>query len=479
MKLVSLLIASTSAELLFVGYTEGSGSTNKGLTILNSGCDAVDLQGYTLKLYSNGDANPGSTDTLSTTLESGATFTVCRGSSAAFAASCDVMSSTINHNGDDMYTLNDPDNNKVAQFGKLGVDPGSAYDSEDSSGDTKDNTCIRTSTGADFIAADDKIHNWDCSGAKNLAPTLTQQQILPLMGAACSTPAPIPPTSGTCPIMCELVTQTGQRVSHTPDSALYATSLAHGTDSHSDFRIRVIHNTFDVNDQKTESSYNQHRCYKTCSSWLDEKERVCVGNLGCACECSSKPETTGFMSLYNPHKDTLATLPQNDLEQFWTDRTGDQAEAQASLLTIAGYAEGSGYNKAVALFNSGCQSIDLSKYQMRVTVNSGSSSQTIQLTGSLAGGASFMVCNNKQSTFSGCDLTTSKLIHNGNDVISIITKNTEVDAIGTQNVYFGKDRTCMKKPSSISSDMSDWDCSLGQNAAPSASEIKLPAAMCR
>lgn len=185
------------------------------------------------------------------------------------------------------------------------------------------------------------------------------------------------------------------------------------------------------------------------------------------------------MPLYNPHKDALATSVQSDLEQFWTDRTGDQAEAHASQLTIAGYAEGSGYNKAVTIFNSGCQSIDLSEYEMRVTVNSGSTSRTIQLTGSLAGGASFMVCNNQQSTFSGCDLNTGSLIHNGNDVISIITKNTEVDTIGTQNVYFGQDQTCMKNPSSISSDLSDWDCSLGKNVAPSASEIKLSAAVCR
>jgi len=125
-----------------------------------------------------------------------------------------------------------------------------------------------------------------------------------------------------CPVTCEQVVQAGTKRSHVPD---------HAEESDSDYRIKVTHNVYDLNNA---DSHKTHRCYKT-------------ANLGCECECSSS--STKF-PVYNPHSDAsgaecLKATPVDgsicgsiagdvtgtkDLAHFWNDRTKAEADAANS-----------------------------------------------------------------------------------------------------------------------------------------------------
>ncbi|GAC21492.1 ExeM/NucH family extracellular endonuclease [Paraglaciecola arctica] len=119
------------AEIFFSEYVEGSGN-NKALEIYNPTSAVVDLSTYAINLFSNGASTASSSQTLSGTLEPGATFVVITSNSAAadeLKAVANLTSSTINHNGDDAYTLTDG-STIVDAFGQVGNDPGSQWESD-------------------------------------------------------------------------------------------------------------------------------------------------------------------------------------------------------------------------------------------------------------------------------------------------------------------------------------------------------------
>ena len=106
--------------LIISEYLEGSGN-NKAIEIFNAGTTAVDLSLCTLDRYANGTTSPTSIP-LSGSLAAGAALVVCNTSISA-PGSCDVLSGTVTHNGDDAWGL-DCDGSLVDSFGQIGVDPG-------------------------------------------------------------------------------------------------------------------------------------------------------------------------------------------------------------------------------------------------------------------------------------------------------------------------------------------------------------------
>jgi len=89
---------------------EGKGY-NKAVTLTNVGCKAVNLDEYTILLWSNTKKHGGAAFRANptgrkyttripsgTTLASGASYTICH-SKNKYEAQCDQLSNTINHNG--------------------------------------------------------------------------------------------------------------------------------------------------------------------------------------------------------------------------------------------------------------------------------------------------------------------------------------------------------------------------------------------
>lgn len=112
--------------------------------------------------------------------------------------------------------------------------------------------------------------------------------------------------------------------------------------------------------------------------------------------------------------------------------TAFTAPSHATLL-ISEYIEGSSFNKAIELYNTG-DTLDLaSGYQLQIYFNGSTSpGQTIHLNGSLAGHDTYVITHNSADTtlLALADLSTSSLSFNGDDAITLNLGDTVMDRIG-------------------------------------------------
>lgn len=124
--LVTVVASPALAQpaLFFSEYIEGS-SFNKCVEIYNNTGETVDLSLVSLQLYSNGNSAPNSTDVLSGTLLAGDVVVICN-PNIADPSPADILSGTVNYNGDDAFELL-YDGVTVDVIGQIGVDPGSAW----------------------------------------------------------------------------------------------------------------------------------------------------------------------------------------------------------------------------------------------------------------------------------------------------------------------------------------------------------------
>jgi predicted extracellular nuclease len=111
-----------SADIMITEYVEGSGY-NKAIEIGNTGDTSVDITGYKLVRYTNGDISKPNELALGGILAANE-VQVLVGSNTGLHQElkdlADVVSSTINHNGDDPYELFDADGNLLDQVGEFG-----------------------------------------------------------------------------------------------------------------------------------------------------------------------------------------------------------------------------------------------------------------------------------------------------------------------------------------------------------------------
>ncbi|MRI32221.1 nuclease [Endozoicomonas sp. OPT23] len=145
--------------------------------------------------------------------------------------------------------------------------------------------------------------------------------------------------------------------------------------------------------------------------------------------------------------------------------------ASADLI-ISEYVEGSSYEKAIELYNSGDVSINLADYQLvKFTNGSETSKSTLQLTGSLPAGATYVIAHNRASVElqDKAQLVNGSVINfNGDDPVALQNKAGDtLDLMGQfGKVKFGKDKTLARKAGSTPSaeyDAAQWD-QLAKNA---------------
>lgn len=135
------LSAEAPQDLLFSKYIEGS-SYNKALEIFNGTQDAVDLSGYEINAYHNGNVEPTYTIKLQGLLLAGEVFIICNPDAGqAIVDLADMTAPGINFNGDDAITLNHLNGDVVDAIGQIGMDPGSQWGSGVIS--TQDNSLFR------------------------------------------------------------------------------------------------------------------------------------------------------------------------------------------------------------------------------------------------------------------------------------------------------------------------------------------------
>jgi len=132
-----------ATDLIFSEYLEGS-SNNKYIEIYNGTGATVDLSNYQLRLFANGGSSPSSSQTLDGNLADGQTV-VYRNNQSTVYTGTTIVSSTINHNGDDAFGLWKISTSQYVDiFGAIGSDPGVAWTSGTFS--TLDKTLVRKPT---------------------------------------------------------------------------------------------------------------------------------------------------------------------------------------------------------------------------------------------------------------------------------------------------------------------------------------------
>ena len=132
----------------------------------------------------------------------------------------------------------------------------------------------------------------------------------------------------------------------------------------------------------------------------------------------------------------------------------------ATQLFISEYQEGSGSNKLIEIANFTGADVDLSNYSLRRELNGGGSfGAELNLSGTLADGAVYVIANQNGSYPSPPDLATSADVvnFNGNDPVALRFNGVDLDVVGVSGGgNFAKDIGLIRKPA-INSPTTTYD----------------------
>ncbi|KTF10247.1 ExeM/NucH family extracellular endonuclease [Pseudoalteromonas sp. 10-33] len=117
---------------------------------------------------------------------------------------------------------------------------------------------------------------------------------------------------------------------------------------------------------------------------------------------------------------------------------GLSAPASANLI-ISEYVEGSGYNKAIELYNTSSSEISLGDYTLQRYSNGSSTVSTeLTLSGTLAANSTYVIVNADSRADAGliakADLSDSVVNFNGDDALVLVKGTTVVDSFGQRGV---------------------------------------------
>ena len=188
----------------------------------------------------------------------------------------------------------------------------------------------------------------------------------------------------------------------------------------------------------------------------------------------AKPVLTGATSVsanaLTLNWDAVSGATEYEVNVF-TKTTG--SASLASDLFISEYIEGSGYNKAIEIYNGTGAAVDLSNYSLfKQTNGAGAYGNELALSGTLLNADVFVVAyvsgSNAASTgiLAVTDLQTasSAVNFNGNDAVGLFKNGVQIDEVGIFNQEtpsWGTDLTLIRKSSAnvpkAIYDAADWD----------------------
>ncbi|MEM9861738.1 MAG: lamin tail domain-containing protein [Myxococcota bacterium] len=115
------------------------------------------------------------------------------------------------------------------------------------------------------------------------------------------------------------------------------------------------------------------------------------------------------------------------------EEVGPDLPPLTGSLIISEYVEGSGFNKAIELFNASGDTVDLGDCTLTLRITCGSGASTSHtLSGSLAPGETYVICNSRIASPGACDDSPSVQVinHNGNDGFELSCGGSLVDSFG-------------------------------------------------
>ncbi|HMQ90372.1 MAG TPA: lamin tail domain-containing protein [Flavilitoribacter sp.] len=407
-------------ELFISQYVEGT-SFEKYIEIYNPTSSPIDLSNYTLDLHTNGAAAASTSSSLSAAgmLPSGGA--VVFKNSQAVGYSGGYVISAVNHNGDDAYALvRVSDNTIVDIFGVLGDDPGSAW--SDGGLSTMDRTLRRKSSVTGGVTI-----NPSGTGPTGFATLTSEWDGYPTndvsgLGAH---------TSDCIEVSCEIVSITLSNVSECDGQG----SIGTGDDS---FTADVTV-TFANAPEGGSLELTGDGSGSVLVSNIDSPTSYTFTGVTMAADGTPIQLTASFSD------EGACTLSELDLG---TAPSPCSVIPDCGALFFSEYIEGSGNNKCVEIYNPTGSDIDLAsgEYQIKMYFNgSASAGLTINLTGVIPSGGTYVVCNTGSTAdfTSHADQLAGGGWFNGNDAIELSNAEGVLDVIGQigNSDNFGPDVT--------------------------------------
>jgi hypothetical protein len=482
-------------ELFFSEYVEGS-SLNKCIEIYNGTGADIDLaaEGYTLDISFNGGSGSSSI-ALTGTIANGGTYVLCDdGAASAFLASADQTTTSSLWNGDDALTLS-KSGVAVDIFGVIGNDPGSQWVSGANStanstlrrngNVTAGVTTNPSGTGAGaFVTLESEwisTSNNDASGLGShsiningtvawstgdttncisVSPTSTEDYTFTFTSSnGCTSTASytvVVPTQLVASVSATSILCNGGTADVTV-SATGGTAPYTGVGTFSETAGTYDYTVTDANG-----------CSETVSITLTEPTPlvISVTSSGVACDGGTVDVTVSATGGTAPYTGTGTfavsagtytytvtdangcsasdeiTVTVEDLDvQIVGDPVlcfGDTVEICGEIITnelfFSEYVEGSSLNKCIEIYNGTGSDIDLAAegYTLDISFNGGSGSSSIALTGTIANGGTYVLCDDGAASafLASADQTTTSSLWNGDDALTLSKSGVAVDIFG-------------------------------------------------
>lgn len=164
-------------------------------------------------------------------------------------------------------------------------------------------------------------------------------------------------------------------------------------------------------------------------------------------------------------------------DTFMVSGTATPPAGEVANLFFSEYVEGSSSNKALEIYNAEDNAVDLANYKVRLAPNGGVWGNTLELTGTLAAGAVFVIANAGASPaiIALSDVTSDVTYYNGDDALGLFYGEVLIDAIGIQGerpplgwdvagvTTATLDHTLIRK-ATVTQGNTNWPISAGTNA---------------
>jgi len=456
------------SDLLITEITDPQNSSTAGryVEIYNSGTQDIDLStGYALVRWTNANILPQASVGLTGIITAGGFYVVCN-SATKFLATYGVAASQnigtggpADSNGDDNIALLAPDGSIIDMFGVVGEDgSGTGHEFEDGRAER----ACGTSSFSTWLVGDWNIDN-DGGGG----------------GGPQYAPADFDPFAWLC-----VVTVPGC----TDSTADNYDSTANLDDGSCTYTISGCTDTtacnYDASATTDDGScLTAYGCTDPIAFNYDPTATCDDGSC-----FTSMPGCTDATAMnYNP----TATVDDGSCVycvygcidatalNYDTNATCSDTSCNYSVY-ISEYAEGTGYNKYIEIYNGTGQDIDISDYQIWKITNGGSWPEyTLNLSGTVVDGDVYIICHTSSTVDSfitnSADTAWTQASFNGDDAIALVRDGVIIDVIGEDGPDVGyawdvagiseatQNRTLIRK-CNVNQGNTDWSLSAGSNA---------------
>lgn len=401
---------SGCSDLFFSEYIEGS-SFEKYIEIYNPTGSTIDLSDYQLRLYTNGAAMPSQTLTLSGMLASGAVVVVRNGSATGFTGGI-VSSAVVNHNGDDAFDLYKISTaTAIDIFGRTGNDPGSSW------------------TSGTLSTADQSLRRkYGVTGGVTTNPAGTGPTAFTTLGTewdmyAINDVSGLGSHSSTCIVpVCSITGITVSSISSCFDNG---TPLS-ASDDYYTANITVSYTNPFLLDTLVLTGSDIIGVTKKAGGSL-------LGPTSCTFTGVQLKADGGPISLSAYFNLNQACAFNNT--NAGTAPSNCSAIPACGALFISEYVEGASNNKCIEIYNPTGATVDLAAggYQLLIYFNGSSSAgTTINLTGSVASGDTYVVCDDNASAdiLAAIDQLSTASFFNGDDAVELRNSMGTLDVFG-------------------------------------------------